>query len=74
MRWSQRSRVERPEYPKMVPIPIEHAQELLSSLLADDPDAEIVDGGGRGVYARVHNRAAEAAAKLYGETRTFPLA
>lgn len=76
MKWKNRTRVERPEYPKMVPVTgsAEQARELLSSLAAHDPDAEIVDGGGRGMYVRVHNEAAETAAKLHGESRSFPLA
>ena len=39
-----------------------------------DPQAEIVDAGDRRAYARVHNAAAEAVAKLCGEAgRSFPL-
>lgn len=76
MRWNNRTKVERPEYPKMVPVTgtAEQTQQLLRSLAADDPDVEIVDGGGRGMYVRVHNEAAETAAKLHGESRSFPLA
>ena len=76
MRWNNRQKVERPEYPKLVPIAAtkEEAQALLSALLVTDPGAEIVDGGGRGTYVRVHNEATEAAAKQSGESRSFPLA
>jgi hypothetical protein len=76
MRWNTRAKVERPEYPKMVPISVtgDAAKDLLSSLLLSDPHAEIVDGGGRGLYVRIHNQAAEAAAKLLAESRRFPLA
>ena len=76
MRWGKRPKVERPEYPKLVPIAgtTQEAQALLSLLLESDPDAELVEGGARGVYARVHNDAAKAAARRYGESRDFPLA
>ncbi|MBU3077712.1 hypothetical protein [Sphingomonas quercus] len=76
MRWNDRTRVERPEYPKLVPITAtaQEAQVLLTRLAADDPNAEIIDGGERGVYARVHNEAAEMAARRHGEARSFPLA
>lgn len=75
MRWNQRPKVERPEYPKLVPIAGTESEvrELLSALLEVDPAAEIVEGGGRGLYARVHNDEAEAAAKRFSETRSFPL-
>lgn len=76
MRWNKREKVERPEFPKLVAIAATAAQveDLLPLLRQSDPDAEIVDGGARGVYARVHNEAAESAAKHYGESRSFPLA
>ena len=76
MRWNGQPKVERPEYPKMVPITktAEEARDLLSLLHVVDPEAEIVDAGGRGVYVRVHNDAAETAARLQGENRSFPLA
>jgi hypothetical protein len=76
MRWNRSPKVERSEYPKMVAVPMtwEEARSLLPLLLADDPRAEIVDGGNRGVYVRVHNEASETAAKAIGETRSFPLA
>ena len=76
MRWNKRPQVERPEYPKLVAIAgtKEEVRDLLPLLVASDPDAQIVEGGARGVYARVHNKDAEMAAKLYGESRSFPLA
>lgn len=76
MRWNKRPKVERPEYPKLVPIAgtKEEAHDLLQRLLDVDPEAELVDGGARGVYARVHNEAAETAAKRFEESRNFPLA
>jgi hypothetical protein len=76
MRWNKPPKVERPEYPKLVPIAgtTQEARELLATLLELDPGAELVDGGGRGTYARVHNVAAETAARRYAESRTFPLA
>ncbi|HYI38921.1 MAG TPA: hypothetical protein VE053_01225 [Allosphingosinicella sp.] len=76
MRWNKRPKVERPEYPKLVPIAgtKEEARDLLERLLDVDPEAELVEGGARGVYARVHNEAAETSARQYGESRNFPLA
>jgi hypothetical protein len=76
MRWNRQPRAERPEYPKLVAIAAttEQVRDLLPVLRESDPDAEIVEGGERGVFARVHNEAAEAAAKRYGESRSFPLA
>lgn len=76
MRWNKRPQVERPEYPKLVAIAAseEEVRDLLPLLLESDPDAQIVEGGARGVYARVHNEAAEAAARRHGESRSFPLA
>ena len=76
-RWNaRREPVERPEYPKLVAIAgtAAEASALLPMLQEIDPQAEIVDGGGRGIYARVHNEAAAAKATLYGEGRSFPLA
>jgi hypothetical protein len=76
MRWNKRPQVDRPEYPKLVAIAAttEQVEGLLPLLLENDPDAALVDGGARGVYARVHNVAAERAAKTYEESRSFPLA
>ena len=76
MRWNKRPQVERPEYPKLVAISAtaEQVKDLLPLLLEKDPEAALVDGGTRGVYARVHNEDAEAAARKYGESRSFPLA
>jgi hypothetical protein len=76
MAWNKQPKVERPEYLKMIPVTAsaDEAQQLLSSLLNDDHEAELVDGGERGVYMRVHNEVAEAAAKTHGPARSFPLA
>jgi hypothetical protein len=76
MRWSKREKVERPEYPKLVAIAAtaDEVRDLLPLLRESDPEAELVDGGARGVYARVHNETAETAARRYGENRSFPLA
>jgi hypothetical protein len=76
MRWNNRTKVERPEYPKLIPIPgtAEEVRSLLPLLLESDSAAEIVDGGSRGLYVRVHNEAAETAARHAGEGRSFPLA
>ena len=75
MRWNRQAKVERPEYPKLVAIKAtaEEVRDLLPVLTQNDPDAELVSGGDRGVYARVHNKAAEMAAKQYAESRSFPL-
>jgi hypothetical protein len=76
MRWNKRVKVERPEYPKLVPIAgtKQEVPDLLPLLLEHDPEAELVEGGTRGIYARVHNEAAETTARRYGESRNFPLA
>jgi hypothetical protein len=73
MRWSRRQKVERPEYPKLVPIDgtVEESRGLLASIVQHDSEAAILDGGERGTYLKVHNSQAEAAAKSV--TRTFPL-
>ncbi len=74
MRWNKRAKVERPEYPKLVPLPAgTDAEDLLSDLRSSDPEAEIMDAGDRGSYAKVHNKEAEAVARLRGESRSFPL-
>ncbi len=74
MRWNKRQKVERPEYPKLIPVAgtVEEANKLVSSIQTHDPDASIVDGGERGCFLKVHNGAAEAAATA--EERKFPLA
>ncbi len=75
MRWNKRAKAERPEYPKLVAIAAtgDEAQEMLRAVLQHDPDAQIVSGGDRGAYVRVHNQAAELAAEQYSEGRSFPL-
>ena len=75
MRWNKQPQAPRPDYPKLVAIAATagEAQDLLALLLASDPDAALVDGGTRGTYVRVHNKAAEKAARKYGESRSFPL-
>ncbi len=74
MRWNKRQKVERPEYPKLIPVAgtVAEASRLLSLIQDHDPDAAILDGGGRGSFLKVHNQAAEAAASA--EVRNFPLA
>jgi hypothetical protein len=74
MRWNKRPKVERPEYPKLIPVAgtVEEANRLLSLIQGHDPDAAILDGGERGAFLKVHNKEAEAAAT--GEERNFPLA
>lgn len=73
MRWKKREKIDRPEYPKLIPVAgtVEEANRLVSAIREHDPEAEILDGGGRGTYLKVHNPEAEAAAK--GEERSFPL-
>jgi hypothetical protein len=74
MRWNKRQKVERPEFPKLIPVAgtVEEANKLLSKIRDHDPEAEILDGGERGAFLKVHNQAAEAAASA--EVRNFPLA
>jgi hypothetical protein len=74
MRWNKRQKVERPEFPKLIPVAgtVAEANRLLSLIQAHDPDAVILDGGERGSFLKVHNEAAEAAATA--EDRKFPLA
>jgi hypothetical protein len=74
MRWNKRQKVERPEYPKLIPVAgsVEEATKLLSLIQAHDPEAAILDGGERGAFLKVHNQTAEAAATA--EKRNFPLA
>jgi hypothetical protein len=74
MRWNKRQKVERPAYPKLIPVAgtVEDANSLLPNIQTHDPEAAILDGGGRGSFLKVHNEAAEAAANA--EVRKFPLA
>jgi len=74
MRWNKREKVERPEYPKLIPVggTVEEAGNMLPVIREHDPDAEILDAGARGAFLKVHNAAAEAAATA--EKRDFPLA
>jgi hypothetical protein len=74
MRWNNRQKVERPEYPKLIPVAgtVVEASKLLPLIQNYDPDASILDGGERGSFLKVHNEAAEAAATP--EERDFPLA
>ena len=76
MRWNKPPKAERPEFPKLVAIAAtaEQVRDLLPLLHDSDPQAEIVEGGARGIFVRVHNETAEQAARRYGESRTFPLA
>ena len=74
MRWNKRQKVERPEFPKLIPVAgtVAEAQKLLPLILEHDPEASILDGGERGAFLKVHTPEAEAAAT--GEQRNFPLA
>ena len=66
MRWNKQAKPERPEYPKLVPIEAtaEQVRNLLSAIQQSDPAAAMVDSGSHGTYIRVHNEAAEEAARL----------
>lgn len=74
MRWNKRPKVERPEFPKLLPVAgsAGDAAEVLAVVFDHDPEAIILDGGERGLFLKVHNEAAEAAAT--SEARSFPLA
>lgn len=74
MRWNRREKVERPEYPKLIPVAgsVEEASKLLPAVREHDPDAEVLDGADRGAFMKVHNEAAEKA--TVAEKRNFPLA
>lgn len=76
MRWNQRPKAERPEYPKLIAVSAnaDQIRDLLVFLRHSDPQAGLVESGGRGLYVRVHNTEAEAATKDYAEARTFPRA
>jgi hypothetical protein len=73
MRWNRAPKVERPVYPKLLAVAgtVEEAGQLLGMIRMHDADAEIVDGGTRGSYLRVHNKAAEDAATA--EERHFSM-
>ena len=73
MRWNKRAKVERPAYPKLIPVAgsVEEARKLLSAIQSHDPDATVLDGGDRGAFVKVHNAEAEGAATA--EERNFPL-
>lgn len=74
MRWNKQPKVERPEYPKLIPVAgtVDEATKLLALIQEHDPEAAVLDGGERGTFLKVHNAAAEAAATA--EVRNFPLA
>ena len=73
MRWNKVPKVERPEYPKLIPVSgtVDEAEKMLAQLKGHDPEVSIIDGGSRGAFLKVHNEAAEAAATA--EVRSFPL-
>ena len=74
MRWNRGPKVERPEYPKLIAVDLAGAQahDLLSLLLPSDPEAQIVQGGAHGLFARVHNAASEAAVRSFVDRRNWP--
>jgi hypothetical protein len=76
MRWNNRTKVERPEFPKLIAVAGTRgeAEALIPLLKESDPDAALVSAGDRGLYLRVHNEAAEREARKYAESRSFPLA
>ncbi len=74
MSWNRRPKLERPEYPKLIPVAglAEDGAKMLALVKSHDPEAAVLDGGERGMFLKVHNEAAEAAATA--EKRSFPLA
>lgn len=54
MRWNKREEAERPEYPKLIPVAgtVEEANSLLVAMREHDPEAEVLDAGGRGAYLK----------------------
>lgn len=74
MAWNKRPKVERPEYPKLLPVAgsVAVATQSFSLIREHDPEAFILDGGERGSFLKVHNAEAEAAAT--SDDRNFPLA
>jgi len=74
MRWKKSKPLERPDYPKLIPVAgtVEEASKCLPLIHLHDPDAAILNDGQRGTFLKVHNKAAEAAATA--EKREFPLA
>jgi|GEM_PF-3339891 len=75
MRWNKREKADRPEYPKLLPLPgtLADAEGILPLIRAEDPSAEVVEGAARGVFLRVFTPEGEAAAQRYKEVRTFPV-
>lgn len=73
MRWNKRPKIERPEYPKLIPVAgtIDEASGMLPLIQKYDLEASILDGGERGAFLKVHN--AEAAAAATSDIRNFPL-
>ena len=74
MRWNKPAKVERPEFPKLLPVSgnADEIDKLLALAQTHDPDAVVLDGGERGAYLKVHNSAGEGA--ITRERRGFPLA
>lgn len=74
MRWNKQPKVERPEFPKLIPVAgtVDEATKLLTLIQEHDPEAAVLNGGERGVFLKVHNAAGEAA--TLAEERNFPLA
>lgn len=66
--WNRRTKAERPEWPKLVPIrgTMEEARAWESELKTEDPEAELVEGGTHGVFARCHNPASLSVAQRLG--------
>jgi hypothetical protein len=64
MRWSSRSNVGRPDYPKLIPVAADFGgtSNLLSVIREHDPEATILDGD-ECSFLKVHNDAAERAVR-----------
>ncbi|WP_167737670.1 hypothetical protein [Sphingomonas parva] len=51
---------------------MDEVRKILPGIREGDAEADVVDGGARGVYVRVNNEQGEAAALLHAEMRQFP--
>ena len=67
--WNRKEKVERPEWPKLIALrgTMDEAKALEPQLKADDAEAEVVEGGGYGVFARCFNEKSEKVALRFGK-------